>query len=313
MARFERCCVYLSLFALLVLIGSLSAIPQTFGPLIRDRSIRPQTSEEELNANIDHIYKKDFKTPAMAAASAKGPAADQQLELVTRANPVGQRVKKPIDSNDKKGIAAVVRDDNGKLQVVFFNSTTLTPPTTPPAQYEHVVSHAPTKHDEILVLRVAGVNGTSMEDMAGYDIAVGSYPADYPFEKIRRILKAKREMYSEVFEKAVAAEALVTRIDSPSDQYLCSSTRSYRYPTYHPEAKVNIVNMEGYFQQVTFEVCDNVGALCSNAIPASKGKLICEQVYGMYDVYTAPLDDSTQFVKTKLRFPSCCKCRHEAP
>lgn len=309
MARIERCCVFLALFALLVVIGSLSAFPQTFVPLVRNRSIR---EPEDLNTNIERI----FKTPAAAAKESPDGGGDTVTDLVPRANPTGgQREKRPIDNSDQQEMLFVVRDKNGKLQPVF-GSTTPKPTKPPTAQYEHVVSHAPTKHEEYLVLRAsaASMNGTSMADdplkRAAPSIEMGSYPPDYPFEKIERILQARGEMYREVFEEQLAVEALVTRIDSPEDQYLCSSTRKFEYPTYHTETRASIVNVPNYYQRITLELCDNESAPCSNAITDDRSRLVCEQVYSEYDVFVVPLDDASQFVRTQLKFPSCCKCRH---
>lgn len=262
MARIVQYVVYVAVIALLVLVASLSALPQTFRPLTREREVQ---SEEELKSTIGSVFKP------------------------------------PVPS--------IVRGQDGMLKAVF-PATTTSPPTTTPAQYEQVVSHAPNKHDSILVLR-AEPTGQNETNSANMQIAVDSYPEGYPLERVKRILREKEEIYRDVFDKELLTDALVTRIDSPSDQYLCSSTRRLRYPTYHPQAKVNIVNVEGFYQSVTFETCDNVGSVCSNVIASFRGKLVCEQVYGEFELYTVPVDNSTKLDRIRLSFPSCCKCKHE--
>lgn len=295
MARLERYVVVVGLIVLLVIVGSLSAFPQTYKPLIRSRT---EQREDEVNSGYD--LDRDQKLPEVLSV----------LEETTQGLPLGPR----IDEGDKSSknnynIPGVYRDENGKLHAVF-HSTPPTPVTTPPNDL--VVSHAPTTAD-ILVLRASTVNETKTDvrDMIGDHFAIDSYPEDYPFETIRHILAAKPDVYGEFFEKEPHTEELVTRIDSPADPYLCSSTQKPEYPVYDPTTQAYIVNVKEYYQSVTYEKCDNPKAACSNVNAAKGGKLYCEQVYGEYEVFTVPKDGPKRFVKTKLKFPSCCKCRHE--
>ncbi|XP_058127363.1 uncharacterized protein LOC131269063 isoform X2 [Anopheles coustani] len=258
MARLERYVVVVGLIVLLVIVGSLSAFPQTYKPLIRSRT---EQREDEVNSGYD--LDRDQKLPEVLSA----------LEETTQGLPLGPR----IDEGDKSSknnynIPGVYRDENAST----VNETK-----------------------------------TDVRDMIGDHFAIDSYPEDYPFETIRHILAAKPDVYGEFFEKEPHTEELVTRIDSPADPYLCSSTQKPEYPVYDPTTQAYIVNVKEYYQSVTYEKCDNPKAACSNVNAAKGGKLYCEQVYGEYEVFTVPKDGPKRFVKTKLKFPSCCKCRHE--
>lgn len=298
MARMERYVVVVGLIVLLVIVGSLSAFPQTYRPLTRSR-----TEQQENEANTGYDYGKDQKLQEVPPAFED---TTQGLALAPRSD--------EGDSSNKKtySVPGVYRDENGMLHAVFQQIPS-TPVTTPPS--EHVVSRAPSNTDVILVLRASTANETRTDvpDMIGDHFAESSYPKGYPFEAIRNILKAKPDVYEELFEKEVHTEELVTRIDSPADPYLCSSKQKAEYPIYDPSSQAYVVNVKDYYQSVTYERCDNPNAACSNVQAAKGGRLYCEQVYGEYEVFTVPKDGPKKFVKTKLKFPSCCKCRHEAP
>ncbi|XP_053678404.1 protein spaetzle [Anopheles nili] len=278
----------------------VSATSQSFGPLIRNRSIHQLTSEEDLNANIQRIYRKDFKAPS----TTNDPLGDQiepsPSELVVRDSLVSKR-KQPIGKNEQYAILSVMRNPSGKLEPVFGNTTLQ--PTTKHTPYEHVVSTS-AKQDEILVLRASTENDP-------LNFQPGSYPEGYPFEAILKILNEKKNLYQDVFEPDVKISTLVTRIDdSEPDDFVCKSVRSDEYPTYHASEKAIIVNIAGHFQNIVFETCVNTNAPCSNATTDANSALVCEQVYQYQYMYVVPATDQSKFERKALRFPSCCKCRH---
>ncbi|KFB39389.1 AGAP000346-PA-like protein [Anopheles sinensis] len=262
--------------------------------------IRGRTEQQEAEASTGYDFDQDQKLPEVPPA----------FEDTTQGLPTAQHSLAPrIDEGDKSGkknysVPGVYRDENGKLHAVF-HTVSPTPVTTPPS--EHVVSHAPSNTAGTLVLR-ASTNVTG----ADVQYTVDKYPEDYPFDVVFEILELKHDAYRQIFDQDKRTEELVTRIDSPSDPYLCSSTVKAEYPTYDKSTKAYIVNVENYYQSVTYERCDTPNAVCSNVHPSKGGRLYCEQVYGEYEVLTVPKDGSKRFVKTKLKFPSCCKCRHEA-
>lgn len=100
------------------------------------------------------------------------------------------------------------------------------------------------------------VTSNSSSGTPTYDFGTDSYPADYPFQQIQEILERKRGMYREVFDNTIQQEKLVTRIDSPTDGYLCSSHVAHKYPTYHRESNSYIVNVQDFYQGVTFDECE---------------------------------------------------------
>lgn len=295
MARMERYVAVVGLIVLLVIVGSLSAFPQTYKALTRVRS-----EEQEAEANNGYDVDKDQKPP-------EGPPA---LEDTTQGLALAPRSDEGDKSNKKNyHVGAVYRDEYGALHPVFQQN----PPslvTAPPN--EQVVSPA----DSIVIVELKASTSNNIRadaaDMIGDQLGEG-YPEDYPFDTIRNILRAKQNIYEEVLEKEVHTEELVTRIDSPSDPYLCSSKQKAEYPVYHETADAFIVNVKDFYQSVTYERCEHkANATCANVQPAKGYKVYCEQVYGEYEVFTVPRNNPQKFVKTKLKFPSCCKCRHVA-
>uniref|UniRef100_A0A182N0S0 Spaetzle domain-containing protein n=1 Tax=Anopheles dirus TaxID=7168 RepID=A0A182N0S0_9DIPT len=297
---------------------TLHADKPTYGPLVRPRSIaRQQTSEEELNTTIGSIYQRDFKT----TPATKGWHDDDKrtgrppLELETRSSAGGSSGRRqPISPDDqsKSQQSVVIRQSDGSLTVSFATTTSWQPPTTTAYPYVPVATVAPNPlKDEILVLRVAQNDSVeTVMDKEGTAFFLNSYPSNYPFKKIEKIMQEKSNLYEDLFERSVKRDNLETRINSPSDQYLCASERRYEYPTFHPHQKGNIVNVPGFFQEVTIETCANEGFSCSNSNTDSDHELVCEQVYGEYTLYTVPVGDHTRLTREPLRFPSCCKCKH---
>ncbi|XP_058063745.1 uncharacterized protein LOC131213666 isoform X2 [Anopheles bellator] len=225
----------------------------------------------------------------------------------------GARVKQPVGSTEVSpgsSILFVHKLENGSL-VSQFGSTTPArqqPPaagsSSSPAENQAFVAPPTSSEPVIQVLRVA-IDGNDTHEVK-FDKE--SYPHDYPFGRIQDILKQKREIYRDVFQEQLVVNSLVTRLDSPTDQFLCSSSRANEYPTHHHSGQY-IVNVRGFYQSVTFEHCDNIGAACSNAITDSNSSLVCEQVYSTYDVYVVP-NTGGSFKRLPLEFPSCCKCKH---
>ncbi|XP_052860728.1 uncharacterized protein LOC128267828 [Anopheles cruzii] len=306
------------LLGFLVHRTSLLASAQSFGPLIRTRApaTPAKTSQEDLNHNIQSIYDPHYRAPP--TISGRNTSDSMPDELVTRA---GARVKQPVGSTEVSpgsSILYVYRGVNGSL-MPLFGSTTPVPPTgtgsgASPAENQAFVARPTTSELDINVLRLA-IDGNATADRNtttdGVTFDKQSYPDDYPFERIQAILKKKREIYRDVFEEQVVLNSLVTRLDSPTDRYLCSSTRANEYPTHHHKTGQYIVNVRGFYQSVTFEHCDNIGALCSNARTDSNSTLVCEQIYSTYDVYVVPnTDTGGSFQRLALEFPSCCKCKH---
>uniref|UniRef100_A0A182QKM4 Spaetzle domain-containing protein n=1 Tax=Anopheles farauti TaxID=69004 RepID=A0A182QKM4_9DIPT len=302
----------LILFTFQLCIVTLHADTPAFGPLIRERSrrIRERTSEEELNTTIGRIYRKDLLTIPTAKddESEETVPTHPHLDLATRSSTGHSRGRQPIDSKDaldpEKPV--VVRLEDGSLSLTFSKMFV---PVLPPAPVdEHPAIKVP---DDILVLRVAkNASIGAGKDGNGTDMfEKDSYPADYPFEALEKILKENQHIYDAAFDKHLKLDDLKTRISSPSDEYLCSSERRLEYPTYNQKSNNMIVNMPGFFQGIMMEFCHGTGEVCSNSNTDSEHELRCEQVYSQFSVFTLPQNEK-ELKRVELKFPSCCKCKH---
>ncbi|XP_035789876.1 uncharacterized protein LOC118465604 [Anopheles albimanus] len=317
-------CVALSLLLLFlmhnVLYSRTSA--QSFGSLKRHRSESQTTlpppaassetaSQEELNDKIQTIYDPHYRPPAAASSESQ----DEVTALTPRAS---HRARQPAAGNTQPptgtSLLTVYRGKNGELVPVFGTTTpsgTSSDSQRQQQQHQQLVRHPISSRKKINVLNIS-VTSNSSSGTPTYDFGTDSYPADYPFQQIQEILERKRGMYREVFDNTIQQEKLVTRIDSPTDGYLCSSHVAHKYPTYHRESNSYIVNVQDFYQGVTFDECDEVGALCSKTCDSISSRYECEQIYGQMEVLTVPRDASAgwTFKRQTLSFPSSCKCKH---
>uniref|UniRef100_A0A182YK13 Spaetzle domain-containing protein n=1 Tax=Anopheles stephensi TaxID=30069 RepID=A0A182YK13_ANOST len=288
---------------------SFPAIPQTFGPLVRDRAIRQQTSEEDLNANIESIYRKDFKaTSSPSKAQQVDEVEPSPTELVARSQAGGSpRPRRPIDNNEQNAMVYVIRDAEGKLVPKFANPQ---PVSTTPSPTPKPALESTTDAERKFVLKLATPlsNKTEMEfDDPTFEL--DSYPEHYPFEKIRNILQNHADKYEEMFENRYKREPLSTRINSEADKYLCSSVAHTEYPTYDPKQDVHIVNVQGFYQPVVFETCSRPNVSCNKSVStASNYELVCEQTYRDYKLFVYSPNDENKFVFMDIEYPACCKC-----
>uniref|UniRef100_A0A2M4AD90 Putative conserved secreted protein n=1 Tax=Anopheles triannulatus TaxID=58253 RepID=A0A2M4AD90_9DIPT len=325
-------CVALSLLLLFLMHNVLYSRTnaQTFGSLKRHRGesqttpASSTTSQEELNDKIQTIYDPQYRSPAAVATGASSdgekPTREdeegQQSSVTSALTPrASHRARQPAGNTQPPtgtSLLTVYRGKNGELVPVFG-------PTTPSGtsdnqqqqqQQQQLVRHPVSSRKKINVLNIA-VTSNSSSGKATYDFGTDSYPDDYPFQQIQEILEKKRDMYREVFDNTIQQEKLVTRIDSPTDGYLCSSHVAHKYPTYHRESNSYIVNVQDFYQGVTFDECDEVGALCSKTCDSISSRYECEQIYGQMEVLTVPRDaTSWTFKRQTLSFPSSCKCKH---
>ncbi|XP_050074806.1 uncharacterized protein LOC126562369 [Anopheles maculipalpis] len=287
----------------------LHAIPQTFGPLVRDRAIRRQTSEEDLNANIESIYRKDFKT---TTSPAKGQHVDEvepsPTELVARSHGGNSaRPRRPIDNNEQNAMVYVIRDAEGKLVPKFANPQQVSTTPLPPPKPALVSS---TDEEPQFVLKLA--TPASNETVTEYDdpaFTIDSYPENYPFAQIERILHDYRDKYEEMFENRFKREPLSTRINSEADKYLCSSVAHVEYPTYDPKQNLFIVNVKGFYQPVVFETCSRPNMTCNKSVnTAFNYELVCEQTFREYKLFVHSPQDKNKLMFVDVEYPACCKC-----
>lgn len=306
MAHHQTSRALLILLTFQLYIVSLHAVPQAFGPLVRDRAIRKQTSEEDLNANIESIYRKDFKTSTNPSkAHHVDEVEPSPTELVARSAGGSSRPRRPIDTNEQNAMVYVIRDAEGKLVPKFANPppTSTTPAPTPKPTQEPVVDN-----ERKFVLKLATPTNSTMEDDDPI-FASDSYPDDYPFAKIEKILQNYRDKYEEMFENEFKREPLSTRINSEGDKYLCTSIAHTEYPTYIPKQNLNIVNVKGFFQPVVFETCSRPNVTCSKSVStAANYELVCEQTYRYYKMFASSPTDENKFMFVDVEYPACCKC-----
>uniref|UniRef100_A0A2M4BTH0 Putative secreted protein n=2 Tax=Anopheles marajoara TaxID=58244 RepID=A0A2M4BTH0_9DIPT len=332
-------CVALSLLLLFLMHNVLYSRTnaQSFGSLKRHRSESQTTpasssssssstaSQEELNDKIQTIYDPHYRPP-VAGSGEKTEKSEEEEEgrqqpSVTALTPrASHRARQPAGNTQPPtgtSLLTVYRGKNGELVPVFG---TTTPSGTSSdnqqqqqQQQQQLIRHPVSSRKKINVLNIA-VTSNSSSNTTTYDFGTDSYPTDYPFQQIQEILERKRGMYREVFDNTIQQEKLVTRIDSPSDKYLCSSRVAHKYPTYHRESNSYIVNVQDFYQGVTFDECDEVGAPCSKTCDSISSRYECEQIYGQMEVLTVPRDaTSWTFKRQTLSFPSSCKCKHIDP
>ncbi|XP_053668565.1 uncharacterized protein LOC128718969 [Anopheles marshallii] len=307
MAHHQTCRALLILFTFQLYTASLNANPQTFGPLIRNRAIRDrkQSSEEDLNANIERIYRKDFKTTTPYKDLTTDEVEPSPTELVARSH-VSTRTKTPIENNEQNAMMYVYRDADGKLVLKLPDPQSA--PTTP-----HTTSYSEppssNENDNMLVLKYATPSNTTIPEDGDPVFADGSYPAGYPFKMIQNIIAQHRGNYEHWFDNKIKRESLTTRANSEADKFLCSSDAHTEYPTYSVKDKRYIINLNGFFQPVVYETCTNTGSNCSKSSTSSQYELICMQTYRDYKMFVAPLDvNSSKFDFIDIRYPACCKC-----
>ncbi|XP_049543321.1 uncharacterized protein LOC125955982 [Anopheles darlingi] len=140
----------------------------------------------------------------------------------------------------------------------------------------------------------------------------GSYPDHYPKDRILKALHKAGAGYENVFAKVIDLGKLRERIDSPNDGYMCSSALTHAYPTYDPVTDVYIVNVEGFYQGISFDVCNEVGALCSKTCHTEAERFVCDQNYGTMEVVIARekrKGGDMELSLARMSYPSSCKCR----
>uniref|UniRef100_A0A2M4CZV6 Putative conserved secreted protein n=1 Tax=Anopheles darlingi TaxID=43151 RepID=A0A2M4CZV6_ANODA len=327
-------CIALSLL-LLFLVHNVLYSPtnaQSFGSLKRHRgesqttlasssgsssSSSSTTSQEELNDKIQTIYDPHYRTPATASSGEQKTTSEEeegQQPSVTALTPrASHRARQPAGNTQPPtgtSLLTVYRGKNGELVPVFGPTTPSGTSANQQQQQQPLVRQPVSSRKKINVLNIS-VTSNSSSGTPLYDFGTDSYPTDYPFQQIQEILEKKRGMYREVFDSTIQQEKLVTRIDSPSDGYLCSSHVAHKYPTYHRESNSYIVNVQDFYQGVTFDECDEVGALCSKTCDSISSRYECEQIYGQMEVLTVPRDATGwTFKRQTLSFPSSCKCKH---
>lgn len=308
MAHHQTSRALLILLTFQLYIVSLHAIPQAFGPLVRDRAIRQQTSEEDLNANIESIYRKDFKstTNPLKAEHDDDEVEPSPVELVARSNGgASSRPRRPIDNNEQNAMVYVIRDAEGKLVPKFANPPPIL--TTPvPTPKPFLESSTDTKREYVLKLATTETNRTETN---APNFGSDSYPENYPFEEITKILQTHRGKYEEMFQSSFKQDPLSTRINSEADKYLCSSVAHTEYPTYDPKQNVYIVNVEGFYQPVVFETCTRPNVLCNKSVStAANYELVCEQTYREYKLFVMSPTNKDKFMFMDVEYPACCKC-----
>ncbi|XP_049287778.1 uncharacterized protein LOC125766138 [Anopheles funestus] len=310
MAHHQTGRALLILFTFQLFIVSLYANPQTFGPLIRDRAIRDrqQTSEEDLNANIERIYRKDFKTAAPPKEHSTDEVEPSPTELISRSNAGSTtRPRRPIENNEQNAMVYVIRDSDGKLVPKFAEPSSI---ATTPRSASKPDPPLPNEKNGMFVLKLSTPSNQSLMEVEDPKFEDGSYPSGYPIELIDNILKMHKGYYEDVFEKTFKREPLTTRVNSESDKYLCASETRTEYPTSSVD-NVAIVNVKGFYQPVVYEMCLNNGSTCSKSNTSAKYKLICLQTYRYYKMFVAPIATSSEPDKFKfidVRLPACCKC-----
>uniref|UniRef100_A0A8W7LVL1 Spaetzle domain-containing protein n=1 Tax=Anopheles arabiensis TaxID=7173 RepID=A0A8W7LVL1_ANOAR len=287
-------------------IVSLHASPQSYVPLIRDRAIR----DDDVNANIERIFRKDFGKPAPASKDGQSDEVEPSpTELVARAHPSGgsTRSKQPIDKNENSPLLYVVRDAEGKLVPKFADPPKVPVPVQPAAQEQQSTDKPFEEGDNYFLKRMADLNELFTNDPEKITFENGSYPPHYPRATIDKILQKNMDKYADLFEGSIKREPLSTRVDSEGDKYLCNSIAHTEYPT-----KVNdymIVNMENFFQSISYETCSNLGGRCSNSHTGHGYELKCQQTYRTHKLFSvAP--NANKFDLVEVTFPSCCKCTH---
>ncbi|XP_052900729.1 uncharacterized protein LOC128307053 [Anopheles moucheti] len=307
MAHHQTGRALLILFTFQLYIASLYAIPQTFGPLIRERPNRDrkQSSEEDLNRNIERIYIKDYKTTTPSKELTTDEVEPSPTELVARSH-ASTRTKTPIEPNDKKAMLYVYRDEHGKLVPVITN---LEPTATTPQTTSY--SEPPTSNENagMLVLKIDTSSNTTIPETHDPIFANGSYPDDYPFKMIQNIISEHGDNYEHWFENEIKRDPLATRANSEADKFLCNSDAHTEYPTYSAKDKRHIINVKGFYQPVVYETCTGADKECSKSSTSGNYKLVCLQTYRDYKMFVAPLDaSSNKFDFIDVRYPACCKC-----
>uniref|UniRef100_A0A182W586 Spaetzle domain-containing protein n=1 Tax=Anopheles minimus TaxID=112268 RepID=A0A182W586_9DIPT len=310
MAHHQTSRALLILFTFQLYIVSLHANPQTFGPLIRDRAIRDrqQTSEEDLNANIDRIFQKEPKTTASPKDQNTDEVEPSPTELVSRSHAGGTlRPRQPLDKNEQNAMVYVIRDADGKLVPKFSSPQTIatTPEPNPPPSPEGTGS---------LVLKIA----PESNNMDTPIFETGSYPKDYPHDAIARILEKNEGIYKDLFEVDIKREPLATRTNSEADMFLCSTVSKTIYPTASEVDGRYIVNVRGFYQPITIETCNVTNSTCTKSSTSSKYELRCIQTYRYYKLLALPVSESAtngsnrsdpvKFETIDYRYPACCKC-----
>lgn len=307
MAHHQTSRALLILLTFQLYIVSLHAVPQTFGPLVRDRAIRQQTSEEDLNANIESIYRKDFKSTANPAkAQHVDEVEPSPTDLVARSNGGSStRPRRPIDNNEQNAMVYVIRDAEGKLVPKFATALLTTPAPTP----KPATQSTATVEQKFVLKLATPANTTTEMELDDPTFAIDSYPEDYPLQEIEQILRNYPDKYEEMFENQFKREPLSTRINSEADKYLCSSVAHTEYPTYDPKQGLYIVNVKHFYQPIVFETCSRANATCNKSVStAANYELVCEQTYRDYRLFVYSKDDPNKFMFVDVEYPACCKC-----
>ncbi|XP_050082188.1 uncharacterized protein LOC126569259 [Anopheles aquasalis] len=137
-----------------------------------------------------------------------------------------------------------------------------------------------------------------------------SYPPNYPIKAILK--KVHGAGYENVFSKEIVIQNLTDRIDDPTGGYMCTSKMSQEYPTYDPNTKTYIVNVKGFYQGIVFDVCNEVGKLCSEICHSMPSEFVCHQSYGTMEVVVAreqKKGGEVELSLARIGYPSSCKCQ----
>uniref|UniRef100_A0A182U556 Spaetzle domain-containing protein n=1 Tax=Anopheles melas TaxID=34690 RepID=A0A182U556_9DIPT len=232
-----------------------------------------------------------------------------QLGIVSHPSGGSTRSKQPIDKNENSPLLYVVRDAEGKLVPKFADPPKVSVPVQPAAQEQQATDKPFEEGDNYFLKRMADrvFNELFTNDPEKITFENGSYPPHYPRATIDKILQKNMDKYADLFEGSIKREPLSTRVDSEGDKYLCNSIAHTEYPT-----KVNdymIVNMENFFQSISYETCSNLGGRCSNSHTGHGYELKCQQTYRTHKLFSvAP--NANKFDLVEVTFPSCCKCTH---
>ncbi|XP_035789961.1 uncharacterized protein LOC118465650 [Anopheles albimanus] len=146
-------------------------------------------------------------------------------------------------------------------------------------------------------------------------VASRSYSQEYPTAKIMNALIKDGRRYKDVFASTIIRRPIDDDASkNATKEFMCRSTVSQQYPTYDSETKGFIVNVEGFYQGITYDECDEPGAACNNDCSSTTSDFRCEQRYDTVDVVVAHVggnDREATLSLARIHYPSSCKCRRK--
>ncbi|ETN66062.1 hypothetical protein AND_002160 [Anopheles darlingi] len=150
------------------------------------------------------------------------------------------------------------------------------------------------------------------DNLSTEPVVTGSYPKNYPMQQILRALAKDGTRYGNVFAKTIVRRPLEDA--GREKEFMCRSKVSQQYPTYDSQTGWYIVNVKGFYQGITYDECDEPGAVCNKDCSSTTSDFRCEQGYDTMDAVIAHVggnDKEVTLSLVRVPYPSSCKCRRK--